>query len=330
VTETLDIHTGATRLLARAFAAGKLSHSYLIAGPEGAGKKTLALKLAAATACAERRFPPCGRCPSCRKVERGEHPDVHRLEPEGRSYKIDDVRDLIVKLQLHSFEGGWKAAVIADVDRLMLESSQNAFLKTLEEPPSDTVLVLTCVNLQRVLPTIISRCQLLRLGPMPREAVRQLVGQRGLTASEATLVAEFAHGNARKALEMDLPFVFDFRRQLLEKLAGISREDRLAMLEFAEVLAKTDHPQEAVLDLVAGFYDDVLYLKLGRSDLRNRDLIDLVAREARQLDVITVLEKIEAVLAARGRALGNARPQINWEILIMTLKGVEGAAITRS
>ena len=91
MTETLDIHTGATRLLARAFAAGKLSHSYLIAGPEGAGKKTLALKLAAATACAERRFPPCGRCPSCRKVERGEHPDVRDyLERAG------DERDALV------------------------------------------------------------------------------------------------------------------------------------------------------------------------------------------------------------------------------------------
>lgn len=329
MTESLDIHAGASRLLARAFAAGKLSHSYLIAGPEGAGKKTLALRLAASLVCAERRFPPCGRCPGCRKVERGEHPDVHRLELEGRSYKIDEVRELITKLQLHSYEGGWKAAVIADVDRLMRDDSQNAFLKTLEEPPADTALILTCNNLQRVLPTIISRCQLLRLGPMPREAVRQLVGQRGIGEAEAALVAEFASGNAKKALEMDLPFVFDFRRQLLGKIAAINREDRLAMLEFAEVLAKTDHPQEAVLDLVAGFYDDVLYLKLGRDDIRNRDLIDLVAREARQLDVTAILEKIEAVLAARGRALGNARPQINWEILIMTLKGVEGAAITR-
>jgi len=326
-----DVHAGAVRLLSQAFAAGKLSHAYLIAGPEGSGKKTLARRLAAGVVCAERRFPPCGVCPSCRKVAKGEHADVHYLVlGKGRTYEIKEVRELINQMQLHSFEGGWRVAIIDDVDRRMREDSQNAFLKTLEEPPPDTSLILTCVNLQRVLPTIISRCQLLRLGPMPREAVQRLARERGIGDDEAALVAEFAQGNAVKAAELDLEFVLGFRRQLLSRMMEIEPDDRIAMLEFAETLSKVEYPQEAVLDLVAGFYDDVLYLKLGRDDIRNRDLRDLAAREASRLPVPGILDQIETVLVARRRALGNARPQINWEILIMSLKGVEGAGMSRA
>ena len=325
-----EIHSLVDRLLAQASASGKMPHAYLIAGPEGSGKKTLARRLAASFFCVEKRFPPCGKCSGCRKVEAEQHADLHFLVAEGRSYKIDDVRLLIARLHLHSYEGGWRVAILANIDQTMREDSQNTFLKTLEEPPADTALILTCVNLQRVLPTIISRCQLLRLGPMPREAIRQLVRQRGLGEDDAALVTEFAQGNGAKALELDLGFVLGFRRQLLEKMVGIEPDDRIGMLDFAEELSKKEYPQEAALDLVAGFYDDVLYLKLGREDIRNRDLRELAAREARRLTVTGIVDKIETVLSARRRALGNARPQINWEILIMTLKGVEGAAITRA
>ena len=325
----IETHPAARRLLARAFAHGKLAHAYLFAGPEGAGKRTLARQLAAALVCAERTFPACGRCEACRRVEAGKHPDVIELMPENiRTYAIVQVRDLIARLQIHSYEDGYKVVIIANADRLLREDAQNAFLKTLEEPPSNTALILTAANLPRLLPTIISRCQLLRLGPLPTAVVKQLMqAERNLPEEEAALVAEFASGNAVKALDLELDFVIKFRRELLRRVVELDGEDRIALLDLAEQVAQADYPTEAVLDLVGGFYHDVLYLKLGRDDIRNRDLLEAAAREARRLSLGRIVARIEMALEARRRALGNANPRINWEIMLMSLKGIEGAGL---
>ncbi len=322
-------HQAARRLLKSAIDKGKLSHAYLFAGPEGCGKRTLAMEFASSLLCERGAFPPCLSCGACKRVMAGTHPDAAIVSAEGRSIRIDHVRELSERLHLHSFEGGYKVGVIVRAER-MTEQAQNAFLKTLEEPPPYTLLVMTGTNLNRVLPTILSRCQVLRLGPLPEAVISQMVQkERGLPADQAALLAALSQGNAKRALNMDLEFVIEFRKTMISELLDMDAEDRIKMLDYAERMSRASQPSEELFDLLSGFYRDVLHKKLGEDNLWNRDFAGEVQKEARRNSLNKILSRIRSVHEARIRAVeNNANPRLNWEILTMCLKDVEGAGMT--
>lgn len=144
--------------------AGRLAHGYVISCSQsewGAGLSVLLLQWLYCQD-AER---PCGHCRSCRQVEAHVHPDIIWIEPESKSrvIKIEQIRDLNVFINQTSYEGGWKAAILLDADRLN-ENAANAFLKTLEEPPQRCLLLLVTESAQRLIPTILSRCQRVHIG----------------------------------------------------------------------------------------------------------------------------------------------------------------------
>lgn len=327
----IETHPAQRRLLDRALKSGRLAHAWLFAGPEGSGKRTLAREFATALMCQAGSFPPCRDCGPCRRALNGTHPDVIVVEPEGKSIKIDGIRGLTSRLNLHSFEGGRKVGLVLEAE-LMNESSQNAFLKTLEEPPSDTVLIMTAANLNRLLPTIISRCQVMRIPPLPDSVIVELLKQeRGLDNEQALLVAALSGGNARKSLDMDLEFVVEFRKELVRRILSLDPADRVAMLNFAENMEKAsrDRAGDAVFDLLSAFYRDVLHLRLGKDRIRNQDLRGEAEQLAAALGPAEILDKMETIARARLRAAGNANVKLNWEILTMTLAGVEGAEISQ-
>lgn len=156
---SLDQFTEAFAQLKRAWSENRLAHAYLISGsPSGAGL-ALAQSVLKLLYC-ERADKPCGECGSCHRVERRQHPDIGWLEPEKKSriISVDQIRDLNGRLAQTAFTGGWKAGVILACDRLK-EEAANAFLKTLEEPPGRTLLLLVTDQVQAIMPTIVSRCQ---------------------------------------------------------------------------------------------------------------------------------------------------------------------------
>jgi len=293
-------------------------------------KRTLAREFAAALVCGQGAFPPCRECGPCKRALAGSHPDVMIVEPEGKNIKIDSIRGLTSRLNLHSFEGGRKVGIVVTAE-LMNEHSQNAFLKTLEEPPADTVLIMTAANLNRLLPTIISRCQVMRVPAMPDSVIIELLKiERGLTGNEALLVAALSGGNARKALDMDLEFVVEFRKDMVRRLLSLDPADRIAILQFAEAMEKVarDQPVDDIFDLLIAFYRDVLHLRLGHDRIANQDLRAEAMGQADAGPPDTVLDKMETITRARNRAAGNANLKLNWEILTMALAGVEGAEIS--
>jgi DNA polymerase III delta' subunit len=191
--------------------AGTPPHAILLSGPEGVGKTTLALDLAAGLLCVtgDRTARPCRECRACRMVEHGNHPDLHWLKPEGPGGQIviggpdarfRGVRDLIADLALLPVEGGARVAILERADR-MNEDAQSALLKTLEEPPTGVTIVLCANDEEQLLPTVRSRCARVRLGPVGSRAVEEILAQHGLAdAPTAARLGRLAGGRPGLAI----------------------------------------------------------------------------------------------------------------------------------
>jgi DNA polymerase-3 subunit delta' len=206
----IEGHEKPITILKRTLANKTLAHAYLFSGEAGIGKKMTALALAAAVNC-QNAGPEggCGECPSCRKIVSNGHPDLHFLVPDGDEIKIDQVRQVQSDLALKPFEGAKKTLIVDGVDRMNTASS-NAFLKTLEEPPGDALIILITALPQSLLPTIRSRCQEIRFQPLSRQTLAQaLKRKRGLSDADAWFVAALAQGSMGRGLDSHGPLVRD-------------------------------------------------------------------------------------------------------------------------
>ncbi|MBI2873886.1 MAG: DNA polymerase III subunit delta' [Firmicutes bacterium] len=192
----------AARILKGALGSGKVSHAYLFHGPAGVGKATAARHFVMALLCPQTREQACGECSSCRRVLGGNHPDLQVLSPELDGLGIAQVRSLIRFLSSGPYQGPVRCALILDSDQ-MNRPAANALLKTLEDPPVYTRLLLTTDNPAHLLSTVISRCQSVPFGPLPHDVLEKLLSQRGFSAERASLAAALAGGSITRAMEMD-------------------------------------------------------------------------------------------------------------------------------
>ena len=219
----------------RAISRGRLASSFLFVGPSGIGKRRFAMRLAQALLChtrPESAMDPCGICSACTQVQAGTHPDFQMVsKPPDKSaiplgLLIGDPPDyprreaLCHAIGMKPMMGGRKVAVIDDADYLNVEGA-NSLLKTLEEPPPRSVLILLGTSPARQLPTIRSRCQLIRFRPLSEEVVAQLLLEHGLVsdAADARRLAAHSGGSVQRAVELADPALWEFRRVLFQRLA---------------------------------------------------------------------------------------------------------------
>jgi DNA polymerase-3 subunit delta' len=283
----------ALAFLRGAVATQRVSHAYLFVGPPGAGKKTAARAFACALFCDD---GGCGACPACTRVKRGVHPDVRILTPEGSAgYLSEQVHHLIRDVSLSPIEGPRKVYIIEDADRFN-ESSANALLKTLEEPPDDVVLILLCHTLEAVLPTIKSRCQIVRLRRMPpSEAVAVLQRETGAGDDEAAYALAAAGGVAVRARDfLRSPTRRAARDIILRTLKDLVVMDEYDVLQAArELLTAVKAPLEEVKLAQQGEIAErvEMFGKGSTKSIEERHKRELTAREREGIsEVLNVAE----------------------------------------
>lgn len=185
-------------------ASGQVASAYLLAGPDGVGKRRLCLETAKALNCGGTNGRPCDACASCRQISRGVHPDVHVLSPEGASVqiKMDTVRQLLGRIALRPFSARYQVAILDGAERLT-EEAANSLLKSLEEPPEHARFLLTTSQLSQCLPTIVSRCQVIRCRPLSPQLVHRILADReGIEAPQADAAARCARGSVAATLAL--------------------------------------------------------------------------------------------------------------------------------
>ncbi len=263
----IEGHEQPVRILTQALANKTLAHAYLFSGGKGVGKKMTAFALAAALNCqAAEPDGGCGVCPSCRKIALRSHPDVHLLEPDGDDIKIDQIREVQDYLALKPFEGTKKVLVVNRAENLN-QASSNAFLKTLEEPPGDSLIILVSSLPQSLLATIRSRCQEIKFRSLPRRTLSEVfIKKRELSEENAWFLSALAQGSIGRGLEMDVERERADREEIMAFLSDLSMLNIAEAIAHAEAVSKDRERLERLLDLgIERFRDAVVFRLTGDS-----------------------------------------------------------------
>lgn len=242
-------------------------HAYLITGPQGVGRRTLALRLSQALNCTAPVKPaiPCGECRACRLIEKMQHPDFSVVQAEaGRALKVDQIRGLQRTLSLAPYEATYKIALLLRFEEAN-PNAANALLKTLEEPPPQVVLLLTASDAEALLPTIISRCEVIRLRPLSIEKVSgELKTRWGLPAEEAHLLAHLSGGRPGYALNLSKsPEVLAQRQSQLDEHQKLLSASRVERFSYAEELSKDKTILQSTLQTWLTLWRDVMLRTAG-------------------------------------------------------------------
>ena len=327
-------HQWAVDVLRGALAHDRVGHAYLFTGPEHIGKTTLARLFAQSLNC-EATDPcrrPCGECRPCRLIAVDRHPDVRLLEPEisgrgKRTLKIDAVRDLLHDLSLAPYEARHKIAILTHFDAATLGAA-NAFLKTLEEPPANVVLLLTASEADTLLPTITSRCRVMALRPLaPTEVDRALRELWQAPATEAELLAHLADGRPGWALSaLRDPALLHEREAHLALLSEALPGGRVQRFELADRLAKDAEELPELLRTWLSWWRDATLLAWGNANshsLVNVDQLEHLRTVARRWERARMVGALAQTREAVWQLEHNANARLVIENLLLRYPRVE-------
>jgi len=306
-------------ILRRAIGSDRLAHAYLFEGPEGIGKRLMALALVRAIFCQD--GSGCGSCSACRKVDHHNHPDLHILEAEGASIKIEQIRGLQKELSFRPLEAPKKVCLIDGAEK-MNPAAGNSLLKTLEEPTGSALLILLTSRPEGVLSTIRSRCQRLPFVRLPQEMLQNLLNERlGADATHGHILAALSEGSFKKALGKDRDLFIERRKVLLKSLTALSPKSIIPLFDLAQELAEQKEHLPEVLEIFQAFYRDLLLYLHGRpeQEMVNIDLMDKIRRTAGRETVPTLLRKLDAIASSRRQLDRNVNRQLAMDVLLLQL-----------
>lgn len=314
-------HEWAQDLLRTAVLGGRTAHAYLFTGPEQVGKTTLARGLAQALTCTapvNEGLGACGRCRSCRLAAGEGHPDHHRIEPSGGTLKVEQIRDVIREAQLSPVEAPFKVFILCEFDRATAAAA-NALLKTLEEPSATTRLLLTSSRPAGLLPTIVSRCQVINLRPVPATTIAAaLQADRGIEPEQAALLAGLSGGRPGWAITAATRSeVWERYRRYLADMENLLRQNGYERMQYAARLAG-DAEVETVLQSWLLWWRDVLLVQQhGDHLVLHRDRLPTLRAMADRIPSAQVRRFLQALLQTATYLRQTVNAQLALEALLL-------------
>jgi DNA polymerase-3 subunit delta' len=279
--------------------------------------------------CRAAEADACGACPECRNVAAGHHPDVRVTAPQAKTrgaaekIYIEQIRTLQQEIALRPMAGRMKIFVVDDADRLV-EQAANAFLKTLEEPPDSSLLILVTAFPDRLLTTIRSRCRAVRFQPLSPESVAAIVArEKGVGAEEAARLARFAHGSVARVLAVDYEAMAEQRLRFLDGRQRCAQGDPAALFGCSDSFTRNSREAMEFLEFLVTWERDLMAMKLQGSGaaLVHGDCAAALSQEVESRGVSDLLGRLELLEQSLRRLQGNVNARLVVETALMPLIG---------
>ena len=302
------------------------------------GKQAVALALAMACNCQGRpsgsnaddgsgqdpdlpQLPACGVCKSCKKIKAGNHPDIIRIQPSGPFIKIEQIRALLQTLSLKPYEARTRVVIVSEAQSMNAAAS-NALLKILEEPPDRSILVLLATRRSDLLPTIASRCQLVKFNRISNEYIASWVQKEyGLKPQEAKMVSERANGSLSRAQHLIEANWMLSRQWILAEVQALSLQNIVRILALAEKLAREKEVLGERLEMIKTWFRDLIIIRYDSHNLINQDMADQIASASRKTDMAVLLSKMETIANTQNRLTANTNVRLSMERLLIQIAG---------
>ena len=318
-------HKDILKYISSAVENNRVSHAYILNGERGSGKKMLANLFAMTLLCESGNSEPCGKCHSCKQAESGNHPDIIRVTHEKpNSISVDDIRTQVNNtVDIKPYQGPYKVYIIPQAD-MMTPQAQNAILKTIEEPPSYAVFLLLTENAETLLPTINSRCVMLKLRNIKDTLIKKyLMENLEIPDYKADMCTAFAQGNMGRAIMLANSDHFNEIReeavQLLKHISEMELNEIVAAVKNISVykLEITDY-----LDIIMIWYRDVLLYKATKEidKVVFKDQLQSIKEQARKSSYEGIELILESLEKAKARLKANVNFDLVMELLFLTIK----------
>lgn len=320
--QVAEIQPLASKIISNSIRKNRVSHAYLIQGARGTGKKSIALLLAKRLLCQNvKGIDPCNECRACKRIILGNHPDVHWIQPDGQSIKIEQIRELQKEFTYSGLESNHKVYVIEGSDTLTLNAA-NRILKFLEEPNAKTTAIMLTENSQLIIPTIRSRCQIVDLQPLQPLFFQKKLIESGMSDKNAILMSALTN-NIEEAFIWSEDEWFAKARKLVLQLVymySTSASDVYLFIHQHWMLHfKEREEQEIGLDLLLLTFKDILYYYIG-----NKQAMVVFAPDEKKLEKVLVyfseerlLSALQALLKAKRKLKQNVNPTLVMEQLTL-------------
>ena len=321
-------HEWAVDMLHQQVAHGEARHAYLFCGPPGLGRSTLALRLAQALNCTKTIAPgiPCGVCRDCKQIEEMRHPDMNVIQAvdedgaskENGTLKVDQVRAVQHSLSLRPYQAKYRVALFLRFQEAN-DNAANALLKTLEEAPAHAILLLTADTPEQLLPTIISRCEVLRLRALPISAIESDLLDRGVDEERARLLAHISGGRPGYARRLvDDMTLLEKREERLNDLQTLLPAPRVEKFSYAEKLAKDKEVMRQTIVIWLSYWRDVMLRVAGaESPLINVDRNMEIEFLAGRLNLSTARKVVSDLESALEKMDKNVNSRLLAEVLLL-------------